>query len=316
MIRNVVVAGGGVLGSQIAFQNAYKGFETTIWLRSEASIGRCKPKIEQWRQAYLQELEAAKSMLGNPRAPYARGLIDDFETMTPEKLDEIKGRVNEAAGRIRYELDLAQAVKDADLLIESVAEIVADKEAFYKKLAPLLPERCILATNSSTFMPSHFAAMTGRPEKYLALHFANHIWRNNPAEIMGHPKTNPAVCDAIAVYAKALGMVPLRLQKEQPGYLINSLLVPFLNAALALLAKEVSTPVDIDLAWKLATGAPLGPFQIFDVVGLETAYNILSAMPGAQDPSTLQGKMVAILKSYIDKGKKGRNAGEGFYAYR
>ena len=215
-----------------------------------------------------------------------------------------------------YETDMAKAVADADLVIESVAEAPADKAAFYQQLAPLLPEKTIIATNSSTMLPSAFRDYTGRPEKYLALHFANEVWKNNTAEVMGHDGTDPAAYEAVAQFAQEISMIPLRLKKEQPGYILNSLLVPFLNAGQALLAKGVADPETIDLTWRCATGAPAGPFQILDVVGLTTAYNIVIMNPEAQNPDSIQGKIAALLKEYIDAGKTGVNAGEGFYKYK
>ena len=116
--------------------------------------------------------------------------ISDY---TDFNMDICRKRVLDAAVSIRLELDLARAAEDADLVIESMAENAEDKTAFYKKLAPLLPEQTILVTNSSTLLPSQFAKYTGRPEKYLALHFANSIWKSNTAEIMAQPKTSPAI---------------------------------------------------------------------------------------------------------------------------
>ena len=179
-----------------------------------------------------------------------------------------------------------------------------------------MPEKTIVVTNSSTLLPSQFAEATGRPEKYMALHFANEIWRNNTAEVMGHAATSQEVYDIVAKFAKDIGMVPLLLKKEQPGYILNSMLVPFLSAAEMLLAKEIADPQTIDMTWKLATGSPAGPFQILDIVGLTTAYNIVIMNPEAQNPESIPGKIAAILKEYIDAGKTGINAGEGFYKYK
>ena len=164
-------------------------------------------------------------------------------------------------------------------------------------------------------LPSMFAQYTGRPEKYLAMHFANEIWRNNTAEIMGHEGTDQAAYDAVVEFAQQIAMVPLCLKKEQPGYILNSLLVPFLNAAQALYVDEVADPETIDLTWKLGTGAPAGPFQIMDVVGVTTAYNIVIMSPDAADPTSYAGRIAAMLKKMIDEGKTGINAGEGFYKY-
>lgn len=314
--KNVVVAGGGVLGSQIAYQTAFKGFQVTIWLRSEGSIGRTQPKLDRLHEIYLSDLEATKARIGSGHALYSRGLIDDFAALTVEKLDELKAKADEAYKNIRLVTDMAEAVKDADLVIESMAENPQDKIAFYSALAPLLPEKTVLATNSSTMLPSTFAPYTGRPEKYLALHFANEIWKNNTAEIMGHAETDPRYYEEVAAFAAEIGMVPLRLHKEQPGYILNSMLVPFLNAAEALLATGVADVETIDKTWVLATGAPIGPFRILDVVGLTTAYNIVAMNPLAKDPESIPAKIAATLKKYIDEGKTGVNAGEGFYKYK
>lgn len=308
--KNVVVAGGGVLGSQIALQCAYKGFNVTIWLRTDASIDRAQPKLQRFRDIYLATLEAMKT---DQRA-YARGLADD-PNLTPEAIDQLKEQASKAYESLTLTTSLEEALKDADLVIEAIAEDPKQKIDFYTKATQYLPERTVLCTNSSTLVPSAFAECTGRPEKYLALHFANEIWRNNTAEVMGHPETEQTYYNQVVEFAKAIGMVPLCLKKEQPGYLLNSLLVPFLSAAQALAANDVADIETIDKTWKLGTGAPFGPFQILDIVGLTTAYNIVSMSPEANDPTTTQGKIKAMLESYIQAGKLGINSGEGFYKY-
>lgn len=313
--KKVVVVGGGVLGSQIAYQVAYKGFDVTVWLRTEASIDRARPKFARWHETYKKDLDAVKPLIGTETKMYPRGLIEDFATLTPEKIEELKAQADTAYENLNYELDMATAMADADLVIESLSEDPKAKIAFYEKMAPLLPEKTVVVTNSSTMVPSTFASYTGRPEKYLALHFANEIWKNNTAEIMGHPGTDQAYYDQVVAFAKEIGMIPLCLKKEQPGYILNSLLVPFLNAGQALYANDVADPQTIDLTWMLGTGAPLGPFRILDIVGLDTAYNIVMMSPDAQNPDTLPGKIAKRLKEHIDAGKKGVATGEGFYKY-
>ena len=309
-IKNVVVAGGGVLGSQIAFQSAYKGFNAKVWLRSEGSIERAKPKFERWKNVYLQTLEAMKT---NPAA-YARGLADSPE-LSDEQIEALKAQVEKAAESIVLTTSYDEAFGDADLVIEAIAEEPKQKIELYTEMQKHLPKRTIVCTNSSTMLPSQFAEYTGRPAKYLALHFANEIWKNNTAEVMGHPGTDPAAYEQVAEFAGKIGMIPLRLKKEQPGYILNSMLVPFLTAAESLLANGVADPETIDKTWMLATGAPVGPFRILDIVGLVTAHNIVVMNPQASDPETTPGKIAATLKKYIDEGKTGVNAGEGFYKY-
>lgn len=309
-IKNVVVAGGGVLGSQIAFQTAFSGFNVTIWLRSEGSIERAQPKIDRLKNIYLETLEAMKT---NPQA-YCRGFTDK-QNLTDDEIDELKNKVESGYENLTLTTSYEEAGKNADLVIEAIAEDPEQKKAFYEELSKHLPEKTIIATNSSTLLPSQLADFTGRPEKYLALHFANEIWKNNTAEIMGQPKTEQKYYDEVVEFAEAINMVPLKLKKEQAGYILNSMLVPFLSAAEALYANDVADPETIDKTWVLATGAPSGPFRILDVVGLTTAYNIVIMNPKASDINTTEGKIAAKLKEKIDAGKTGVNAGEGFYKY-
>jgi len=173
-------------------------------------------------------------------------------------------------------------------VIESVAEDPKVKIDFYTKIANILDERTIIVTNSSTMIPSTFAKYTGREDKYLALHFANEIWKNNMAEVMGHAGTDEKYFDAVVEFAKQISMVPIKIMKEQPGYLLNSLLVPLLGSALGLWAKGVATPEDIDSAWEIGYGTDHGPFRVIDVIGLNTVYNVFKMDPDASVEGTPQ----------------------------
>lgn len=312
-MKKIVVAGGGVLGSQIAFQTAYCGFDVTIWLRSEASIGRTKPKLEAVKNAYIERINKMAAEDGKSPRIWARG-IADVDTFSK---DDCLKKVDNAAENLKIELDLEKAVKDADLIIESMSEDFEEKKAFYEKLAPFVAEKTILATNSSTLLPSKLAPFTGCENRFLALHFANEIYFNNTAEVMAQVKTEQKYFDEVIEFAKEIRMVPLPVRKEKSGYLLNSMLVPFLFAAQDLLATGVSDVESIDKAWTLGTGAPKGPFQILDVVGLKTAYNICSMytnIPDDKAPYHFK-EMAADLKKYIDEGKLGISSGEGFYKY-
>lgn len=312
-INRVVVAGGGVLGSQIAFQIAYCGFDVTIWLRSEGSITRTQPKLDHLKEVYIDTIHKMAAPEGQTPDVWARG-ISDYDGFDEEKC---LANVEKAYSGIKLELDMQKAVEDADLVIESMAENEEEKIAFYKKLAPMLPEKTIIATNSSTLLPSKFAKYTGRPEKYLSLHFANSIWKNNMTEVMAQAKTDSGYFDQITEFAKEIRMIPLPVRKEKSGYLLNSMLVPLLFSGMDLYVNGISDPESIDKAWTLGTGAPKGPFQILDTVGLNTAYNIVKMyvkVPSFLAPYNFKG-MEKMLKKYIDEGKLGQSSGEGFYKY-
>ena len=270
-MKNIVVAGGGVLGSQIAYQAAYCGLNVTIWLRSEGSIARTQPKLDRLHQVYADTIRQMAGPEGKQPGVWACGIADG-DAFDPEAC---LARSDAAYQGIRLELDLAKAAADADLVIESMAENLEDKIAFYQKLSPLLPEKTIVVTNSSTLLPSKLARSVARPEKFLSLHFANSIWKNNMTEVMGHDRTDPAVFDQVMAFAQAIRMIPLPVRKEKAGYLLNSMLVPLLFSGMDLYVTGVSDPESIDRAWTLGTGAPKGPFRILDTVGLQTAYNIV-----------------------------------------
>jgi 3-hydroxyacyl-CoA dehydrogenase len=283
--KHITVAGSGVLGSQIAYQTAYKGFCVNLYDISNEVLGHAKDRLTMLKENYKEDLGATRQA------------------------------VDEALSRISFYTDLAQAVADADLVIEAIPEVPQIKTDFYKVLRKVAPEKTIFATNSSTLVPSQFAEATGRPEKFLALHFANSIWKNTTAEVMKHPGTDETVFREVIEFAKAIGMVALPLHKEQPGYILNSLLIPFLEAAQLLLLNGVADMETIDKTWMLATGASEGPFAILDTVGITTAYNIVLAKANATGNPEFE-KLANLLKAkYLDEGKLGRATGEGFYTY-
>jgi len=282
-ISNVTVVGTGVIGSQIAYQTAFHGYTVTAYDSSDEIVGNLEIRFAQLAEVYKSD--------GVP--------------------DAADGKADAAASNIRVTSALDDAVANADLVIEAVPETLALKRAVYGELGELAPARTIFATNSSSLLPSDLKAFTGRPDRFLALHYANRVWRHNTGEIMGTTETDPAVYAAVVEFAKGTGLVPIEIKREKAGYLLNSLLIPLLDAAGALLTEGFADPDTIDKTWRIGTGAPLGPFQILDIVGLGTAYNIASANPDPQ-----KQRLAEYLKvNFIDKGKLGITTGAGFYTY-
>ncbi|WP_306358192.1 MULTISPECIES: 3-hydroxyacyl-CoA dehydrogenase [unclassified Nocardia] len=280
-IRKVTVLGTGVLGSQIAFQTAFSGFDVTAYDIDGEALDAARERFAKLAGIYRSDVQGGGD-----------------------------GKAEQTADSITLTSDLGDAVRDADLVIEAVPEVLSIKQETYEKLGKLAPERTIFATNSSTLLPSAMKDFTGRPDKFLALHFANQVWKFNTGEVMGTTDTDPAVFQAVVDFAAAIGMVPIELHKEKAGYVLNSLLVPFLNSGMALAAGGYAEPEAVDKTWRIATGAPMGPFQILDVIGLTTPYNILAN--GDEN-----GRQLAkwLKDNYIDKGKLGIATGEGFYKY-
>lgn len=315
--KNIAVAGSGVLGAQIAFQIAFKGYHVTVYDINDEVIAKAKIKMANLETTYKEEVAKAEANFGKSTADlsYNTNLLPGLNQKVVDSINQSKQSVASTLGRIDYTSDLSSAVADADLIIEAIPEVKEIKHKFYQQLAAVAPAKTIFATNSSTLVPSMFAADTGRPDKFVALHFANEIWKNNTAEIMGHADTSPAVVKEIIDFAKSIGMVPIPVQKEQPGYILNSILVPFLDAAEMLYLEGVGDPETIDKTWMLATGAPQGPFGILDVVGITTAYNIIENY-AATTGNHQYDQLANLLKTnFIDQGKLGVSSGEGFYKY-
>ncbi|WEV47303.1 3-hydroxyacyl-CoA dehydrogenase [Bifidobacterium sp. ESL0690] len=281
-MQNLTVLGTGVLGSQIIFQSAYKGKDVVAYDISDEILAGLPARWEYLKKQYKRDIPDA----------------------TDEKLDA-------AVSRIRTTADLKDAVKDADIIIEAIPERLDIKQSTWEKVSKYAPDKTVFCTNSSTLLPSKMAPFVDRPDKFLSLHFANEIWKFNTGEVMAQPKTDPKVFEEVAEFAEEIGMVPIRIKKEQPGYVLNSLLVPLLNAAADLWVRGVASFEDIDKTWRIATGAPTGPFQIYDTVGMMTPYNL-----SKDSPDPVQKEFARRLKEdFIDKGKMGKISGHGFCDY-
>ena len=282
-LKQITVLGTGVLGSQIAYQTAYHGFDVVAYDINAEVIEKAKARFDSLAAAYKAEnVEGAK-----------------------------EGKADEALQRITYSYDLGEAVAKADLVIEAIPEDIAIKRDTYEKLATVAPEHTVFATNSSTLLPSDLKEFTGRPEKFLALHFANHVWVNNTAEVMGTESHRPRRVPRGRRVREEHRHGADRTQEGEGGLRTQLAPGPLLNAASDLLIDGIADPDMVDKTWRIGTGAPFGPFQIMDVVGLTTVYNI-SSQGGEKQREFAD----YIKKNYIDEGKLGVAVGDGFYNYK
>ena len=282
-IKNVTVLGAGVLGAQIALVTANRGFNVVSWDINDEALQAASKRFDTFGAQMVAELE-----------------------------DTTEESMAEARRRLRQTSDLEEAVREADLVIEAVPEKLEIKKDVWDRVAKAAPAEAVFATNTSTLLPSLFAESTGSPERFLALHFANHIWLQNTAEIMPHAGTDLKYVDVLEEFAEQIGMVPVKLKKEQPGYILNTILVPFLNAGQYLLANDVAEPEDIDRDWRNSTGSPRGPFEVMDIVGLRTVLAVGKLKP---NPEEWEKKFQGILEEMIADGRIGVEAGRGFFTY-
>ncbi|WP_420098015.1 3-hydroxyacyl-CoA dehydrogenase [Corynebacterium sp.] len=283
-ISTVTVLGTGVLGSQIVMQAAYAGKLVVAYDINQELLDKLPDRWE-WMRGYYRT---------------------DVADYSPDAFDA-------AVSRITTSTDLAGAVSAADVVIEAVPENMELKKEVWAEVGAAVPAHTILLTNSSSLRPSDFADATGHPDRFLALHFANLVWKYNTGEVMATPRTDQAVFDRTVEFAGEINLEAVPVLKEIPGYLLNSLLIPWLDAAAGLYVAEAGNPADIDRDWRIATGSPSGPFETFDTVGFNVAVNITRGNPEATD--ALKTFADLLQERGIDKGRAGLGDGVGFYEY-
>lgn len=307
-MNNVTIIGGGVLGSQIAFQSAYMGKNVCIYLRSKESIERTKIKLNDLKNNYINDINLMSE--GKSVCPG----ISDIDSFNKE---ECLKRVDNTLNNIKFELDINNSISNADLVIESMTENINLKREVLSKIKPYIKPNTIVVTNSSTILPSKLMNSLNNKENFLSLHFANSIWKNNIVEVMKTNKTSDESFNKVIEFSKEINMYPLALNKEKSGYLLNSMLIPLLFSALDLYVNGISDFESIDTSWVKGTGAPKGPFRILDTIGLNTAYEIVKMYvktPSFLAPYNFKG-MEKLLREYINEGRLGKSSGKGFYDY-
>jgi 3-hydroxybutyryl-CoA dehydrogenase len=284
--NNLTVAGGGVLGGQIAWHSAYSGKNVVVYDVSEEGLNGCRSAHSSYAQIYQDEVGASADSVQATQA------------------------------RVSYTTDMSSAFADAQIVIEAIPEVPDIKLEFYSQVSQHLPADTIIATNSSTLLPSTFAQATGRPDKFCALHFANMIWHVNLAEVMAHPSTSEETLAEITRFAIEIGMVPIPLRKEQNGYVINSLLIPVLQAAQSLVTNGVSDPETVDRTWMIMHGGVQnGPFGTIDIIGMRTTYNVLDYWGKENGDDQMLANAAYIKEHFVDKGLLGLQTGQGYYSY-
>eukprot|EP00833_Pecoramyces_ruminatium_P018126 jgi/Orpsp1_1/1192158/evm.model.d7180000090990.1 len=305
LIQNVTIVGGGIIGSQIAYQIAYCGFHVTLLIKEEDEV-ELKAKLEKINKTYLTSLDEMKA----GTLPNCQGIVPGNEKITEEKYNECKEQIKSVIPNMIITSNQKKACENADIIIEAIFENMDAKKELFQQLDKLMEEKTILLSNSSTFLPSQLAPFTGRPKKFLNFHFANRIYELNTVEVMGHSETDPNVFEMVVDFAKNINMVPLELLREQRGYILNTMLMPLLHSALVLWANGTCTPETCDKTWRISTATARGPFEIIDMIGLETVYKVYLINTQLNKNDTIRPIIAKKLKAIIDQGKLGICSGE------
>ncbi|MBA3827550.1 MAG: 3-hydroxybutyryl-CoA dehydrogenase [Taibaiella sp.] len=217
-----------------------------------------------------------------------------------------------ALGRIVTYTDMAEAVKDADLVIEAATENIDLKIKIFQELDKACPEHTILATNTSSISITRIGSYTKRPGKVIGMHFMNPVPVMKLVEIINGYATDATVTQLVYDLSKYLGKVPC-VVNDYPGFISNRILMPLINEAILALQEGVAGVEEIDTIMKLGMAHPMGPLQLADFIGLDTCYSIMNVLHmgfGNQKyaPATLLANMVQA-------GFYGAKSGEGFYTY-
>jgi len=215
------------------------------------------------------------------------------------------------ASRVRGVTDLGE-LELCDLVIESVVEDLAIKKQLFGELDRICGEEAILATNTSTLPVVELAMSVPRADRVCGLHFFNPAPVMPLVEVVAALTTSDETALAARMFAVDCGKTPVSV-KDQAGFIVNALLFPYLNGAARMLESGVASKDDIDIAMRGGCGFPVGPFQLLDLIGLDTSLAILDTLyEERREPSCVAA---SLLRRMVTAGQLGRKSGEGFYSY-
>jgi 3-hydroxybutyryl-CoA dehydrogenase len=282
-IQTVAVIGSGAMGAHIGMVCALAGCRVTLVDLSSDALGHARTALEEFTQ----------------------GSVDKGKLTKDERAS--------AFDRLTFSTDLATAVADADLVIEAVVEKLEVKRALFAELDGLCPPHAILASNSSSLMPSQLADATGRPDQVVNLHFFNPALIMRCVEVVRGPATSDQTQAAAVAFVLRIGKEPVVLKKEIPGFVANRILNAVRDEAISLLEGGVADVGDIDRACRTALGYPMGSFELMDLTGLDIGYYVKKArFELTGDPRDQPQRSLA---ERVESGRLGRKTGHGWYRY-
>jgi len=216
-----------------------------------------------------------------------------------------------ALARVKATTQLAD-LKDADIIIEAATENLDLKLKLLKDVDALARPEAILASNTSSISITRLAAATGRPDRFLGMHFFNPVPMMALVEIIRGLQTSDATHAAVEGLAKQLGKTPITV-KNNPGFVVNRLLIPMINEAVFVLAEGLASAEEIDNGMKLGCNHPIGPLALADLIGLDTCLAVMEVFYDQFADSKY--RPAPLLKEMVAAGYLGRKTGRGFYSY-
>jgi 3-hydroxybutyryl-CoA dehydrogenase len=280
-IQKVGVVGCGLMGSGIAQTAAQAGYSVVVREVNDDLLKKGLGSIEKNLNRLVEK-----------------------GALSAEDRDKVKGRLKGTTN--------VEDLKDCDIVIEAIIEQIEPKKELYAQLDKICPKTTIFASNTSSLSITEMGTATGRPDRFIGLHFFNPVPIMKLVEVVRTIATDQAAYEEAVAFAEKLGKTPVRTG-DRTGFIVNRLLVPYLLDAIRVLQDGLASIVDIDNSMKLGCGYPMGPLTLLDFVGLDTTYYIANVM--FDEFRETRFAPPALLKRMVLAGWNGRKSGRGFYDY-
>lgn len=281
-IKTVGVAGCGTMGAGIAIVAARAGFRTIVYDTREEALAKARKQTEAF---FAKSVERGK--------------------LAPEKVKEILSGLSSTT-----RLD---DLKACDIVIEAVFEDLKVKHALFAQLDKACPAHTIFASNTSTISITEIAGGSGRADRFVGMHFCLPAQLMKLVEMSPGLNTTDETFGKAWAFCKALGQNPVKTQ-DNPGFILNYFLIPFNNDAIRLVESGVAEPAEVDKAIKGALGYAMGPFELLDLIGMDTQLLLCEAMHGlTHEP---RAACPPLVRRMIAAGHLGRKTGRGFHTYK
>lgn len=280
-MQNIFVVGAGTMGLDIARVFAEHGMDVVVRDITDEIVANAEKKLD----ATLERLVSR-------------------DRMTSEAAASLRGR-------IRFTVELAPAA-DADLVLEAIVERADLKIGVFRELDAICRPDCLFCSNTSSISITQMAAASGRPDRFIGMHFFNPAAVMKLIEITRSLTTSDETFRAVYDLCVRIGKEPVEV-KDSPGFVVNRLLVPMMNEAAFLLYEGVASAEDIDKAMALGANHPMGPLHLADLVGVDVVLHVCDVLfEETRDPKY---RACVLLRQMVRAGKLGRKTGEGFFRY-